>query len=723
MMINIPSILSQYLWRSEDPTTHSTGISFLGHSPYFVVGGNQNYKIFELNFNSGSDTWINNFSFTSSTSGLVYIKDIDERTIFISFQVESLYRIRFQEDLTQAPSTKRIPLRTGNGEGYKNFDWTEDKSQLIITNYFTTTITPYYAYVVDIDLGEISKEIEMDGPVFALAVYPKTSLVIFGSGGSNPHKIYDFSKETPITEFEFSYERTYAGGDSDILIPIEVGYYLSVGNNQVRSIEFASGDMRQLIEFSEISSTADMRDSALVPNATFGICATKNVHIFIFNYKDLDLPYYHTYQGTNYFREISISKYYRLALLFRDSPRRYLVLKLPIYPCWSVCEFCDEFRPDQCLSCKANAISTADGTCECQIGYFEENRECKKCPNPCSSCSSEGCTGCKQGLTLNNNDQKCYCDSGYWSDEAMSCQPCSGDCFQCLDNSESNCLSCLDTFYVEMGKCLDCSEATEGTVGCEGMIIAEPERDFISEKERIVKLKINKNIENEIVGHQIDFSRVFKLSYRETGPNGALIPMSLTTVEFQSNSLLIKFDEFLKEAKALSIQVEIISPHNKFLNTSSKNYFFKLSKFEIKLQKVDEKNTKILQLESLEKTAQTSSKIITSLTTLMGIIASINGTSLAFLFKFFQVLEILSNFSKLNVDFSENLKLVFHFLKKLQFPRIPFIEKLSPIESSDGSKEVDLYLTKSRGSRPRLVRSNEDIFIFSGQNFLTMIIY
>lgn len=55
-----------------------------------------------------------------------------------------------------------------------------------------------------------------------------------------------------------------------------------------------------------------------------------------------------------------------------------------------------------------------------------------------------------------------------------------------------------------------------------------------------------------------------------------------------------------------------------------------------------------------------------------------------FLIKYFQILDIISNFSKINIFYSMSVRMTLDFIEILSFPTIPFIENLSVIK--DGEK-------------------------------------
>lgn len=85
------------------------------------------------------------------------------------------------------------------------------------------------------------------------------------------------------------------------------------------------------------------------------------------------------------------------------------------------------------------------------------------------------------------------------------------------------------------------------------------------------------------------------------------------------------------------------------------------------------------------------------------------------LVKLFQILDILSNLSKVNVNHGEGIQSIFDFIDSISLPKIPFAEKLSPILTND-------YIYHSRHTRKQLIKQNIDTFIFADSIFILAIL-
>lgn len=65
------------------------------------------------------------------------------------------------------------------------------------------------------------------------------------------------------------------------------------------------------------------------------------------------------------------------------------------------------------------------------------------------------------------------------------------------------------------------------------------------------------------------------------------------------------------------------------------------------------------------------------------VISGAGSSSLVYLIKLFQILDILGNLSKINIPFGSGLQKTFDFVNNLRVPKIGFLEKLSPITDND----------------------------------------
>lgn len=122
-----------------------------------------------------------------------------------------------------------------------------------------------------------------------------------------------------------------------------------------------------------------------------------------------------------------------------------------------LCSRCDSNRPSKCLSCISGAsLNIFDKSCSCQVGFFENNGACTKCPSKCSSCSiGSVCDTCSdKNRDFNNN---CSCIAGFYDAGVDKCASCNPTCVTCLNSM--SCSTCDErkfrTFKDNLCVCLD----------------------------------------------------------------------------------------------------------------------------------------------------------------------------------------------------------------------------------------------------------------------------
>ena len=90
------------------------------------------------------------------------------------------------------------------------------------------------------------------------------------------------------------------------------------------------------------------------------------------------------------------------------------------------------------------------------------------CFNRCETCSSKGinisnqfCDICKNDTYLIENTQNCfykYEQPNYYIDTSQKLKQCSAPCYECIDNSANNCISCIRGYIYnkEIKECIQC---------------------------------------------------------------------------------------------------------------------------------------------------------------------------------------------------------------------------------------------------------------------------
>ena len=115
------------------------------------------------------------------------------------------------------------------------------------------------------------------------------------------------------------------------------------------------------------------------------------------------------------------------------------------------------FHGWRCASCPSNATCDRMGAITCDVGYYDFNYTCQKCPAGCATCSysfytySASCLTCSDGYYLNAN----------------TCSACATGCATC--SPSTNCTSCINGYYLDRSSCSVCpsnAACNNGQITC-----------------------------------------------------------------------------------------------------------------------------------------------------------------------------------------------------------------------------------------------------------------
>ncbi|XP_036385914.1 proprotein convertase subtilisin/kexin type 5 [Megalops cyprinoides] len=135
--------------------------------------------------------------------------------------------------------------------------------------------------------------------------------------------------------------------------------------------------------------------------------------------------------------------------------------------CYFLCETCTGFRSDQCTSCwSGHLLKEGSNRCvsSCGDGYYRHNDGgvCRKCSENCRKCtSSDYCTDCSPGLSLQGGVCQLLCESGtFYRSESRTCEACHPACAACAACAgEAACTRCAEGFLLEDWRCVpSCSQ-------------------------------------------------------------------------------------------------------------------------------------------------------------------------------------------------------------------------------------------------------------------------
>jgi hypothetical protein len=249
-------------------------------------------------------------------------------------------------------------------------------------------------------------------------------------------------------------------------------------------------------------------------------------------------------------------------------------------------------------------------------------------------------------------------------------------------------------------------------------------------------MTVNENLKQELpdeIFSWLDFKNMFQIHYTkkyEATPKSITVSIKAhQTVTSNSETEITLF--LSRPIDGKEIDQLIIGPNpqqpplfNCFLESSAQNSYY-LSN-NPKTTQVIPKVLTPLELETLAekeeaksvgKTIGTYLAAVLVIPIMIGIFLG-SRNSLAYLIRLFQIIEILANFSKINVVFGRRLDLALTYVSNVKFPEVPFIEHLSPFGLDD---EMRHYY--SSGTRGKLSETDLDQFVFYGQNFLFSVIF
>ena len=215
------------------------------------------------------------------------------------------------------------------------------------------------------------------------------------------------------------------------------------------------------------------------------------------------------------------------------------------------------------------------------------------------------------------------------------------------------------------------------------------------------------------------FDIKFKRKDKEEA-NLTILEKKLTNLQDLSQ-LLIKFQDSLLKSNTEYIKLQIEDPllfRTTRNQTPEKAFYLKNETFRILVVEEERENHQ----KAMLLTAQIARGILITVM-VISLISRIlvgAGTSTLYMIKLFNIIDIISNFANINVEFGPAIVFVIEFIERLRIPEIAFLVKLSPIkDSSYNDPDVNAYLTMPRGTRGKMTTaSNREVLIGSGQNFI-----
>ncbi|XP_059192974.1 proprotein convertase subtilisin/kexin type 5b isoform X1 [Centropristis striata] len=139
---------------------------------------------------------------------------------------------------------------------------------------------------------------------------------------------------------------------------------------------------------------------------------------------------------------------------FRDDRKR-------CKKCSSSCDTCVGSRSDQCNTCRTGFhLNEGSNMCvaSCGDGFYldHDSNVCRRCPENCKKCTSSNiCTECKPGMSLQGNKCQMTCDPGtYYNGHRRTCEHCHRACATCAGTGIEACTKCADGYLLEDWRCV-----------------------------------------------------------------------------------------------------------------------------------------------------------------------------------------------------------------------------------------------------------------------------
>ena len=407
--------------------------------------------------------------------------------------------------------------------------------------------------------------------------------------------------------------------------------------------------------------------------------------------------------------------------------------------CKTNCAVCDS--SGACSTCsRADFQINGDGTCGCPLGTFDSGTACVACSGGCQKCSGplpSDCIGCSSSDMSMNSQGVCECKFGY-KDQNGTCKPCPLPCFQCQSADSSTCTSCQTGYFLSTTDsknppkpCQDCSQEHSSNPSCPPPFTFDLNSTTLEEGSKTVSIEIKPDLSTKI-------------------NNPGLSPLSLANTNFNLTikrnfstdllPLLIRncsiFHQGDKSVLVLAFMQEIAVQDTEYLSVTIKDPWIYVSNETFQLRtaeyfKQGERQARVVQSskndekdenwEKREKAAETSGKVVGGViwaSTTVSVVFSLCTSSLAPFFvyaiKFFNILKILQNLTKINVKIGRNLSLIISFIKNLQPPELSFLTNPIFQKSENSTENNNFWPTESisiRGSRGKLTREPKNLFI------------
>ena len=227
-----------------------------------------------------------------------------------------------------------------------------------------------------------------------------------------------------------------------------------------------------------------------------------------------------------------------------------------------------------------------------------------------------------------------------------------------------------------------------------------------------------------------------KLAIQNGGSGGserALMISHAKFVEMDSNSapkstiINVKFSSELRDFEGNYLNITVKEPWLYFPEAPSTASESNSTKIPVFLKKT----TKIVKIKNSQESwpIRALKAPITFIVIVLGVLYHLiagQSDSIISLIKLLNTLEIVSNLSRMNAEYSPGIKKAINFIENLKFPEIKFLANMSPLDGGGGDRDpreasghgFEAFKMVPRAERRFLLTSNKEAFIWSGQGFI-----
>ena len=588
-----------------------------------------------------------------------------------------------------------------------------------------------------------------DIKVYNIGTNTRCSGVLYGTNwfvvsvpSSGQRKVFDYTNgyEGGTNNVVGTQSRQSTYDELGMFSPEDGRGYFVVGGSSGTRIYTVKDDGTDLLNH-HLSSLGSVGTFVMSPKWIKGtdltLVATWGAKFAIANFMDTNkpTPSYYTIQGggSDTYQPQVWNDYKAIILSAQSTDKSYVYKAISETICSELCATCEGVFRKKCLTCSDPNSSKSGDVCSCNFGYYSSNisptkKQCLACSLFCGTCSGNGatqCLTCRYPYMEKKGDGSCGCPAGKYL-SGTSCLACDTSCKTCSGGGPSACLSCaVAGYFLDSGTCQSC--ASKSSTACPEPLKITLLQRYEELSQNITVIFTPSLLDSQLpsftpsVGTIIETNLRFKYKRKGEDEKSLTIVEKKLTHESGRSLLYIVFLEKMRTNNTEYVSFSVVDPWVYQTppgqgQTQPKVIYLKEQEYRIEVEEKEED-----QEETNVKRGATLVRAVIGTAASFSILSqacSLAGSSAIYLIKFFNIIDIIANLSKLNVKFGSNLELLIVFIEHLSLPEIKFLARLSPIKDAEvEDPDVNAYQLIPRGSRGKITAGNQDVLIASGQNF------